>query len=223
MKRELITTADGSHTLYLPEMDEHYHSRHGAIQESRHVFIDKGYCFTAKDIDPLNILEVGWGTGLNALLTLVESDAVSRKVHYVAVEPYPLEKELYEQLNYGDLLEHGKAGMYLRQMHEKSWNFPYYISEHFILHKLQSSFQETALQPGMFHLIYYDAFAPGKQEDMWSKEHFAKCFEALQKDGVLVTYSSKGQVKRDLADAGFSVTKLEGPKGKREMLRAVKQ
>lgn len=220
MNRKLITTSDGSHTLYLPEMDEHYHSTHGALQESLHVFIERGYRHVRAEIEPLNVLEIGFGTGLNALLTLIESESEKRKVRYVGIEPYPLEKEIYEQLNYGSLVNFSNAGSYLTEMHEKSWNFPYYISEYFVLNKLKTTFEEAALRPSMFHLIYYDAFAPGKQADLWKEEHFRKCYNALSGGGVLVTYSSGGQVKRDLISAGFSVSKLEGPQGKREMLRA---
>ncbi|MCF8309716.1 MAG: tRNA (5-methylaminomethyl-2-thiouridine)(34)-methyltransferase MnmD [Bacteroidales bacterium] len=222
MERKLITTSDGSHTIYLPEMEEYFHSHNGAIQESNHVFIQKGFHFIDKAIFKVNILEVGFGTGLNALLTLMESKKTGRKVNYVAVEPYPLEKEFYEKLNYGELLDFDKAGTYLQQMHETKWNFPYYIREDFILNKISYKLEDTTLKPSVFQLVYYDAFAPGKQEEMWNKELFKKCYDALQEGGVLVTYSSKGQVKRDLADTGFSVAKIEGAAGKREMLRAIK-
>ncbi|MCF8232627.1 MAG: tRNA (5-methylaminomethyl-2-thiouridine)(34)-methyltransferase MnmD [Bacteroidales bacterium] len=222
MERKLITTSDSSHTIYLPEMEEYYHSTNGAIQESRHVFIRKGYHFIDEAIDNVNILEVGFGTGLNALLTLLESEKTGRRVNYVAVEPYPLEKDLYQKLNYGELLNYEKAGSYLQQMHETKWNFPYYIGEDFILNKLSYKLEDTDLKPSVFHLVYYDAFAPGKQEEMWNKDLFKKCYEALQEGGVLVTYSSKGQVRRDLAEAGFTVSRIEGAAGKREMLRAIK-
>ena len=221
MERQLIKTSDSSHTLYIPEMDEHYHSTHGAFQESKHVFIEKGFHHLERGIEPVNVLEIGFGTGLNALLTLIESEKQRRRVRYVGIEPYPLEKELYEKLNYGEVVGYENAGAFLTDMHEKQWNFPYYISEYFVLNKLKTTFQDAALQPSMFHLIYYDAFAPGKQEEMWNKELFQKCYNALTGGGVLVTYSSKGQVKRDLTEAGFKVEKLEGPQGKREMLRAI--
>jgi len=223
MEKKLITTSDGSHTLYLPEIDEHYHSTHGALHESRHVFIGKGLNHLDKNIEPVNVLEVGFGTGLNALLTLIESEKDKRKIHYIGVEPYPLEEHFFKKLNYGKLIEYDKAGNYLQQMHEKDWNFPFYITEYFILNKLRTKFEEATLQPSMFHLIYYDAFAPDKQDELWNKKNFEKCYTALKEGGVLVTYSSKGQVKRDLAQAGFNVSKVEGPEGKREMLRAIKR
>lgn len=223
MKKKLITTSDGSHTLYLPGIDEHYHSTYGALQESRHVFIEKGLHHLDKNIEPVNVLEVGFGTGLNALLTLFESEKDKRKVHYIGVEPYPLEEQFFKKLNYGRLIDYDKAENYLQQMHEKDWNFPFYITEYFILNKLRTKFEEATLQPSMFHLIYYDAFAPDKEDSLWNKENFEKCYNALKEGGVLVTYSSKGQVKRDLAEAGFNVSKVEGPEGKREMLRAIKK
>ena len=223
MEKKLITTSDGSHTLYQPGIDEHYHSTHGALHESRHVFIGKGLNHLDKNIEPVNVLEVGFGTGLNALLTLIESEKDKRKIHYIGVEPYPLEEHFFKKLNYGKLIEYDKAGNYLQQMHEKDWNFPFYITEYFILNKLRTKFEEATLQPSMFHLIYYDAFAPDKQDELWNKKNFEKCYTALKEGGVLVTYSSKGQVKRDLAQAGFNVSKVEGPEGKREMLRAIKR
>lgn len=222
MEKKLVTTSDGSHTLYLPGIDEHYHSTHGALQESRHVFIGKGWNLLDKSIEPVNVLEVGFGTGLNALLTLIESEKDKRKVHYIGIEPYPLEEQFFKKLNYGRLLDYDKVENYLQQMHEKDWNFPFYITEYFILNKLRTKFEEATLQPSMFHLIYYDAFAPGKQDELWNKTNFEKCYAALKDGGVLVTYSSKGQVKRNLAEAGFNVLKVEGPEGKREMLRAIK-
>jgi len=206
MKRELQLTADGSHTVAIPDMNVTYHSTHGAIQESMHVFIQAGLQATQQPM--VRIFEMGFGTGLNALLTLQHAMA---PVYYYAVEQFPLTFKEVEGLNY--------SGVSL--LHACPWNEDVQISDRFTLHKSHRSLLETT--PGQtFHLIYYDAFAPSAQPELWTKEVFDKLYAFLEPGGILVTYCSKGDVRRAMLAAGFTVEKLVGPPGKREMLRAKK-
>ncbi|MGM0566635.1 MAG: tRNA (5-methylaminomethyl-2-thiouridine)(34)-methyltransferase MnmD [Bacteroidota bacterium] len=221
MERSLVTTEDGSHTVYLPELDEHYHSTHGAINESKHVFIQAGLEYVNADAPA--VLEVGFGTGLNALLTLQNSIAKKQKTRYVALEPYPLEAHIFEQLNFNDSVKFEGAGRYFQKMHTAQWNFPVFITDDFVLHKLQHTLQETSFKEAAFDVVYFDAFAPAKQPEVWSTENFEKCFQALKPGGVLTTYSAQGQVRRNMQEAGFKTEKIPGPTGKREMLRAIKE
>jgi len=220
MERSLVTTEDGSHTVYLPEMDEHYHSTHGAVNESKHVFIQAG--LEHVNSDQPTILEVGFGTGLNALLTLQKSLQNKQKIRYVALEPFPLKDHIFKQLNFDAALDFEGAAGFLQKMHQANWNFPVFITDDFVLHKLQNTLQETLFKEEAFDVIYFDAFAPSKQPEVWGAENFKKCYSALKPGGVLTTYSSQGQVRRDMEEAGFNTEKIPGPKGKREMLRAIK-
>ena len=214
MKRELLITADGSHTLYVPELNEHYHSINGAVQESLHVFINAGLNFVSKDF--IKILEVGFGTGLNALLSLIEAEKQNKKIYYESIEPYPIEPEIWQNLNYAT-----KSADYFVSLHTAEWNKEMKITEHFTLKKLNVLLNDyQTLQK--FDLIYFDAFAPDIQPELWSKAVFDKMYNSLNVGGVLVTYSSKGLVKQNLRDAGFTVTRLKGAGGKRHMVRAVK-
>ncbi len=217
MELRLVHTADGSHSIYLPELNEHYHSVHGAIQESKHVFIHAG--FHAIHHNPLHILEIGLGTGLNALLTLLENKNQPRLVNYTSLEKYPLTPEVYSTLNYPQLL-HGGSVEFLK-IHETPWEKVQLINDWFSIIKHHVSVQQW--QPKQYyHLIYFDAFAPEKQPDMWTEEIFLKLFECLVPAGILVTYCAKGIVKRRLKCCGFEVQTLPGPPGKREMIRAIK-
>ncbi|MEA3505836.1 MAG: tRNA (5-methylaminomethyl-2-thiouridine)(34)-methyltransferase MnmD [Bacteroidota bacterium] len=222
MKKEIFVTEDGSHTLVIPEIDESYHSTHGAINESKHIFIEAGYKKIDKQIEPLKIFEVGFGTGLNAFLTYHQAVEHKRKVQYVSVEPYPITEELYSKLNYSDALGDAKCGSVFQKMHQVGWDFPFVISDYFVLNKLKAKVQDVEIGEGQFHVIYFDAFSPSTQEEMWSEEIFKKCYDALVEGGVLVTYSAQGQMKRNLKAAGFKVEGLPGPKGKREITRAIK-
>lgn len=221
MKKEFITTEDGSHTLYVPELKEHYHSIHGAVQESMHVFIDAGYKHIAPKHNSLNILEVGFGTGLNAFLTYLESLKSSKKVNYIGVEAFPLEADVYRQLNYHELVAPDKEDVFLK-MHETNWVVPFFINDFFILNKLHEKIEDIGLQPDQMHLVYFDAFAPTVQPELWEKDIFANIYQSLVDGGVLVTYSSKASVARALKEVGFMVENLPGPKGKREITRATK-
>ncbi len=210
---------DGSHTLFVPGLNEHYHSTHGALQESRHVFIETGLKKSAEKNSSINLLEVGFGTGLNALLTMLEAKLLRLKINYMALEPFPLNPEIYNRLNYGPLLS--AAGEFAA-IHDSAWDFPASLSENFILEKRNGLLQDLLLIPGYFQLLYFDAFSPEVQPEMWTEQIFSKLFACLSPGGILVTYCCKGTVKRAMKSAGFSLEKLPGPPGKREILRATK-
>jgi len=216
--RNIVTTADGSHTIYVPEMDDHYHSVYGAIQESGHVFIKNG--FDVCNADPLNIFEAGFGTGLNALLTAIRNMNGNKKVFYTAYEKYPVDETIVNSLNYpGFFGSEGKETFSL--IHSCRWGQMNRISRNFSLKKVKGDLVTDIIQ-GRYGLIYFDAFGPDKQPEMWTADIFRKIGEATEKDGIFVTYSSKGEVKRNLRACGFRVTILPGPPGKRHIIRAVK-
>lgn len=213
-------TADGSPTLYLPEMDEHYHSVKGALAESLHVFIQTGFRHTSAN--PLTIFEAGFGTGLNAFLTLLESETSRRKVIYYTIELYPLSIEQVNALQYPQITAPENA-RYFEAIHQAEWDTPVEISPYFTICKIKDDLTRIALPAKSFGLIYYDAFAPEKQPDLWSEEIFSKISEAMCPGGILTTYCAKGEVRRKLQKSGFSVERLQGPPGgKREILRATK-
>lgn len=215
----IIETADASHTLSLPAVGETYHSRYGAIRESMHVFIRNGFLATSQA--SLRILEVGFGTGLNALLTLVEASRQQRSVHYTALELYPLEKGLVSQLNYCRLLEEADETLFLK-MHTLSWNREHRLTDNFTLLKIHADLTTCSL-PGKYDLVYFDAFSAEVQPEMWSPDVFARIGRAMAAGGILVTYAARGSVRRALQQKGFRVEKLPGPPGKREMIRAVRE
>ena len=219
MRREVIKTADGSSTISVPELNEHYHSVNGAIAEANHVYINAGF----KEVDKKNvsILEIGFGTGLNALMTLLESFNYDKTVFYQAVEAYPVSTDELSALNYIDVLEIEEYSSLYDLMHISDWETEIKITDKFILLKQKKSFTEIE-DDNKFDLIYFDAFGPDVQPDLWTEDIFAKMFKALKTNGILVTYSSKGIVKRALRSVGFTVKRLDGPKGKRHMLRCSK-
>jgi tRNA U34 5-methylaminomethyl-2-thiouridine-forming methyltransferase MnmC len=215
----LKTTSDGSHTLYVPEIDEHFHSINGAVRESMIVFIGNGYQFCK--CDPVNILEVGFGTGLNAFLTLITSLKDGRRVNYTSLEKNPLPREILNRLNYPDFA--GPDGKSLFDlMHSAVWDSPELIAGKFTLEKRRTDFISCEIE-GNYNLIYFDAFGPDKQPEMWEERLFKKLAAATTAGGIFVTYSSKGIIKRFLRDCGFEVALVPGPPGKREMIRAVKK
>lgn len=218
MKSIIETTADGSHTLFVPGLDEHYHSVNGAVQESRHVFIDAGLHRLRKD--RLRILEVGFGTGLNAFLTLLDGGAAA--VTYYAVEKYPLPTDVARQLNYGAILAPGGDAAAFLRLHEAPWEHDAAISDRFTLHKMQADINGCRLPPAI-DLVYFDAFAPGKQPEVWNQAVFDALYACMTPGGILTTYCAKGEVRRMMQRAGYSVERIPGPPGKREMLRAVCQ
>ena len=215
MEHILQQTADGSATLFVPDLDEHYHSVKGARTESVHVFIDMG--LRACPVAAPRVLEVGFGTGLNALLTWDEAEHARRPVSYTTLERYPL--RLDEALSLG----YGGADGRLRALHAAAWETPVTLSPCFTLCKRQADFTTLPLPGGAFDLVYFDAFAPDKQPEMWTDERFSALFAALSPGGILTTYCAKGEVRRRLQRAGFGVERLPGPPGgKREILRARK-
>ncbi|WP_133534782.1 tRNA (5-methylaminomethyl-2-thiouridine)(34)-methyltransferase MnmD [Tenacibaculum caenipelagi] len=216
MKREIIITSDGSTTIHLPEWNEQYHSKHGAIQEAYHVFIKNGLKYV--DVENISILEIGFGTGLNCFITLLEAD---KKVDYVGVEAYPVAKEEVEKLNYVSELEAENKQILFEKIHEVSWEEQHKITPNFSLTKRKQFFTEIT-DENCFDLIYFDAFGARVQPDLWTEDIFKIMFAALKPDGVLVTYSAKGSVRRAMQAVGFEVERLPGPPGKREMLRGVK-
>ena len=217
MSLKIIPTSDDSPTLYNDELDETYHSRHGAYRESVYVYIQMGL-EELTHLKNIKVFEMGFGTGLNVLLTQAFSEMHKIDIHLTTIERYPLEKEIWSQLDYAQTEAEQK--MYTR-LHEAEWETDYTISTHFSLHKKKISLLEYDA-PSMFNIIYWDAFGPEVQPDLWTLEVFEKLYKFLIPSGILVTYSAKGQVRRNMIQAGFEVSKLPGPPGKREMLRAVK-
>lgn len=222
-KTIIETTADGSHTLFVPDLNEHYHSTHGALQESELVFIQNGLQHIPACIKEINVLEVGFGTGLNALLSVIEAKKQKRKINYVAIEPEPVEKEILEQLNFVSVIGGTEAIGYYKKIQEAGWIYPVILSDYFIINKIQARLEDISLRDEQFHLIYFDAFGPDVQPELWTEKVFAQLYKCLKPEGILVTYSCKGTVKRALKAAGFETEKLPGPAGKREVLRATKK
>lgn len=243
MKRQIITTADGSRTIHLLDWNEHYHSIHGAIQEANHVFIKHGLLFfletflknpsatsnsfTKQDINSLDtgnnrisILEIGFGTGLNALITLIESQKMNVEVDYVGVEAFPVSSEEWNAMNYAEELKISDTTDFDR-MHQAAWESPHVITPNFSLTKQKKTF-DAIEDHSLYDLIYFDAFGARVQPELWTEAIFQKMYDALKPNGVLTTYAAKGSVRRAMIAVGFNVEKLPGPPGKREMLRARK-
>ena len=238
MQRKIITTADGSNTIQIEEWNEQYHSIHGAIQEANHVYIKHGLLFcidqkkpsiensrTLENTTPtspdLSILEIGFGTGLNAFLTLLQAEKHQLKVRYVGVEAFPISSNEIEALNYTEQLQVSGENMLFKEMHEISWENDRRLTPYFTLQKQQKLFKDITDQ-SQFDLIYFDAFGARVQPELWTESIFEIMFDALKVNGVLVTYAAKGSVRRAMQSVGFDVEKLPGPPGKREMLRARK-
>ncbi len=220
---KIITTNDGSNTLYLSQMNEQYHSLNGAITESEYVFIGKGYNFR-KSQNPV-VFEVGFGTGLNCMLTALQAEHDKRPTTYFAIEKFPLEKAITNQLNFGTFgtLISGNAGSLFDKIHDCPWNDTICISEYFNLHKIEGDLTDINLiQFGKCDIIYFDAFGPDKQPEMWTPEIFRKIYSITSPGGLIVTYSAKGEVRRQLAATGFEMERLPGPPGKKQMLRGIK-
>ena len=223
MKRKIITTADGSKTIQIEEWNEQYHSVHGAINEANHVYIKHGllFCFEESDDNNISILEMGFGTGLNTFLTLLEAEKRKLNINYIGIEAYPVLKEEIEVLNYVELISPKHKNQFQR-LHDSTWDKTIQISEFFKLKKEQKLFNDINYIKA-FDVIYFDAFGPRVQPELWSEEIFKLMYTALKPNGILVTYSVKGTVKRALRSVGFEVKRLEGPPNKRHMLRAIKR
>lgn len=218
--RTIIITSDGSKTIHIPEMDEHYHSVNGALTESLHVFIKNGYQYSTAP-EPV-VFETGFGTGLNCWLTALQAEKEGRKTTYIAVEKFPLKSEEITQLSYGELFG-GETKQFFDQIHAAPWNTTVGISEYFSLRKLPIDFHELNFKTiPLFDVIYHDAFGPDKQPDLWTPEIFEKLYRNSMPGAVFVTYSAKGEVRRRLSAAGFTMERLQGPPGKKEMLRGIK-
>jgi tRNA U34 5-methylaminomethyl-2-thiouridine-forming methyltransferase MnmC len=217
-KREIVVTKDGSSSIYLPAFDEHYHSVHGAVQESKHVFMKMGWEPVASKQEEISILEIGFGTGLNAFLVLEQALLFpGKKVHYASLEAFPVAEEQAGLLNYAE-----QNREHFLRLHASGWEKPVAILPNFQLEKRKITLQEFMPEESHYDLVFFDAFAPRVQPELWTEEVFRKMHKALKPGGILVTYCSKGDVRRAMIAAGLSVEKLPGPPGKREMLRAAK-
>jgi tRNA U34 5-methylaminomethyl-2-thiouridine-forming methyltransferase MnmC len=214
MERVIETTADGSDTLFVPSLQEHYHSIKGARTESQHVFVDMGMKQSAASTP--RILEIGFGTGLNAFLTVLAAGESCRQVHYTAIERYPLSQDMAAKLTYGNY-------PLFRSLHKAAWNTEVTLTPSFTLYKIEGDFT-SYIFPATYDVIYFDAFAPDKQPDMWTQQLFGYLYDKMNVSGILTTYCAKGIIRRMLQDTGFMVERLPGPPGgKREMLRARKR
>lgn len=224
MKREIIVTADGSTTIHIPEWNEQYHSKHGAIQEAYHVFIKHGldYFFnTVHSSSPTAILEIGFGTGLNAFITLLEAEKAKQHIDYVGIEAYPVAPDEIEKLNYAQALHTPNSASLFKKIHKVSWEDSHNITPRFSLTKRKQFFADIN-DTEAYNMIYFDAFGARVQPELWTEAIFKRMYKALKPNGILVTYSAKGSVRRAMQSVGLTVEKLPGPPGKREMLRAIK-
>lgn len=220
MSRIIVKTSDNSDTIFDEELQEIFHSKNGALAESQHVFIKNGFNHLAENKKELKIFEVGFGTGLNAILTLEESLKQDIKTIYHSIEAIPLPESIWSNLNYNDFLDSNSQKIFL-ELHNLSWNKEHKINENFLFKKIEEKLENYKPETP-FDLIYFDAFAPEKQPELWTEIIFSNLYSLLNNQGVLVTYSAKGEVRRDLQKAGFTIEKLAGPPGKREMIRARK-
>jgi tRNA U34 5-methylaminomethyl-2-thiouridine-forming methyltransferase MnmC len=215
---QIIVTEDGSHSLFSERTGEHYHSTHGAIQESRHIFIENA--LKQCPHNEIRVLEIGFGTGLNAFLTLLEAETLHKNIHYTSLELYPLPVETACALNYPALLNKEKQQAF-EHLHTAAWNREQPISPHFTLYKIHADFTQYAFE-SQYDVIYFDAFSPDKQPEMWSEDIFAKVYRAAVPGAILTTYCAKGSVRRAMQQAGFMAERLPGPPGKRQILRGRK-
>ena len=223
MKREIILTSDGSNSLFVESLNEHFHSHFGALQESEHIFIRSGLCSPELiHLEKFSIFEMGLGTGLNAFLTYYRAQELKKKVFYESVELYPVMQEEYLQLNYTQLIKEKDAAVIFNKIHTCKWNIPQFLSQNFILQKHALSILNFDFPVEKYNLIYFDAFSPKAQPELWTKALFEKLYSSLQPRGILVTYCTKGIVKNRLREVGFEIEKLPGPVGKREVLRVKK-
>jgi len=215
---DLIITEDGSHTLFVPAIDECYHSTHGAVQESKHIFIEAALKQCTKT--EIRVLEIGFGTGLNAFLTMIEAERSDKKIHYTSLEKYPVEVGKALQLNYPEAFPAVSRESF-ELLHTSVWGEEVQIGSNFWLTKTEADFTQFNFNE-MFDVVYFDAFSPEKQPEMWSVELFEKIFIQCNPGAALTTYCAKGVVRRAMQSAGFQVERLPGPPGKRQMLRSTK-
>lgn len=219
MKRNIIQTRDGSTTIHIEDWDECYHSRFGAIQEAQHVFIKKG--LSLFENESVSILEIGFGTGLNAFITFLEFPKFNQKINYVGIEAFPVTLEEAGLMNYVSELNAENEKSIFEKLHQCNWEELNVLNDNFVFTKRKQFFADIN-DIEKFDLIYFDAFGFDVQPELWSAVIFKKMYEALKNKGVLVTYAARGVIKRNMIEAGFTVEKLEGAPGKREMFRARK-
>lgn len=219
MKREIIKTADGSTTIHLTDWNESYHSKNGAIREAYHVFIKNGLSFIEEK--SVSVLEIGFGTGLNAFITLLEAQKNNLEIEYTGVEAYPIAEDEAFAMNYLTELNANDFEAEFKKMHQCPWNERIAFNSNFCLTKRNQFFQDIE-DKDSFDLIYFDAFGYQVQPELWSTEIFQKMYDSLKDKGVLVTYAARGVIKRSMQEAGFTVKKVPGPPGKREMMIAFK-
>jgi len=222
---KIIQTDDGSSSIYLPEMNETYHSTKGAITESKYVFLEKGlkhYQSQHPEKEKIRILEVGFGTGLNVGLTALLAHDSKLKIQFTSIEKYPVEEAIINQLNYFEMDSHKDAKLLFDKIHQCEWEKYELINEGFSIKKCKLDVHDFAVESESFDLIYFDAFAPSKQPDIWDKSLLINMFRFLTFGGIIVTYCAQGQFKRDLRDVGFYVEVLDGPPGKIQMTRGTK-
>jgi len=223
MKRKIVLTDDGSSSIFSAEVNQYYHSHFGALQESMHIFIESGLCSDMlSHLEHISILEIGFGTGLNALLTYFKAKELHKKTYYEALELYPLISQEVEELNYPAILPYSFATKVFTTLHHAPWHTKQIISENFTLQKRQTSAVNANYTPNTFDLVYFDAFSPEAQPELWTKEVFESIYAAMKNGGILLTYCTKGSVKNTLKEIGFQIKKLPGPIGKREILRGFK-
>ncbi len=223
MERKVTLTSDGSSTIYNSHLEQHYHSIHGAVQESQHVFMKMGWEEARKNTNDISVLEMGFGTGLNAFLVLLECVAApSLTVQYTSLEAFPLEESEISGLNYAEQLNANQQQGNFFKLHSVEWETAVSIESGFTLLKKKIKLEDFIPDGAAYDLVFYDAFSPGAQPELWTAEIFKKLFDGMKPGGILVTYCAKGQVRRNLIAAGFSVERVEGPVGKREMLRGRK-
>jgi len=219
MQRKIITTADGSKTIFLPDWNEQYHSKHGALQEAMHVFITHGLHVVNKE--KINILEIGFGTGLNAFITFLETQKLSKTIFYTGVDHFPIQIDEIEELDHLSMFEEKLVKDEYYKIQSCIWEQQVEISRNFTLQKKAEQFENLQFDHD-FDLIYFDAFGPRVQPSLWTEEIFTRMHNALSLGGILVTYCAKGSVRRAMQAVGFETERLPGPPGKREMLRATK-
>lgn len=224
MKVEEFKTKDGSSSLFVPELNETYHSTHGAVTESNYVFIQEGLDhFVQRHLgSSVNILEVGFGTGLNALLTAVYAESNKKHILYHTLETAPLDQTALQKLNYQDMVKSDGVSALFDSIHHAPWDSEFQVSDTFTLFKREQAIQQFHSETVQFDVIFFDAFAPSKQPDIWSKNIFSAIYDMMSGNGILVTYCAQGQFKRDLKSCGFSVESIPGPPGKKEMTRGIK-
>lgn len=220
MKRELKITADGSSTLYIPELDENYHSDHGALQEALHVFIENG--LNTLNSDEISVFEMGFGTGLNALLASIAAKNKGKQISYTGIEAFPVSLEQISQINYIELVGEEHASDF-KQMHQANWNEKIEFNSNFNFTKIQAKIEDYDIAENQYDILFYDAFGPRAQAIMWEIPILEKMYKSLKPGGIFVTYCAQGQFKRNLKSLGFEVIPLPGPPGKREMTKGIKK